>query len=206
MREESSKGMRCAWALALIAAAFALGSCGSGGDPPATSVIKLTSPDIGSNGATKPGIQCGYGPIWITLEWGEVPKGAKELAIYYSRFKYVKDGNERKPVLTYADLLNNIDPSLRRMTANTLPPGVNWSSFGDSCKTQQITGERLLAQVFALEHAKAPREMGRELATQLTEEALADPNPQEGPRSPGKLTGEMTAVGRLFATDGPPRE
>ena len=196
-----------AWALGLIAIALALAGCGGGGDDPqVTSAIKLTSPDVGVDGATKPGIQCGFGPIWVTLEWGQVPEETKELAIYFTRFKSVKAGDGRKLVLTYADLINNIDPSLRRLPANVFPEGANWSSIGDSCPPSQITGERLLAQVFALDKAKAPREIDRRLATRLTEEALDDPHPQEGPRSPGELTNEMTAVGRLFATDGPPRQ
>jgi hypothetical protein len=205
VRQNFTKGIGYAWALGLIAVALALTGCGSGSSTPVTSVIDLKSPDLDANGATQPNVHCGYGPIWMTLEWGTPPEGTKELALYFTRFKYGKAGENRKPVLTYADLLSNIKPSLRRLPANVLPEGANWSSIGRSCPTTE-TGQTLVAEVFALDSAKPPREMKRQLATRLTEEAMADPHPQEASRSPGAFTRDVAAVGRLIATDGPPQQ
>jgi hypothetical protein len=205
VREDSRKGMWQAWGLGLLAIALVLTSCGSGSSAPVTSVIDLKSPSIGADGATLPDAHCGYGPIWLSLEWETPPEGTKELAIYFARFKYVKGpGNGRKPVLTYADLLSNIKPTLHRLPANVLPDGADWSYIGQSCPAAN-TGQTLVAQVFALDRADAPREMKRPLATRLTEEAMADPHPEEAPRSPGKLTRNAVAVGRLIATDGHPQ-
>ncbi len=199
------KATRCVLTLTAVAVAGALTGCGSASSDPVTSVIKLKSPDIGTDGATRPGVHCGYGPIWMTLEWGEVPEATKELALYFTRFKYDTSGDGRKLVLTYADLLNNIDPSMRRLSANVVPPEANWAKIGNSCPAQR-TGQKLVVEVFALERARAPRQMSRQLATRLTKEALADPHPSVAPRSPGELTGEMAAVGRLIASDGPPQQ
>jgi hypothetical protein len=141
----------------------------------------------------------------MTLEWGKVPEDTKELAIYFGRFKYVKGEDGRKLVLTYADLISNVKPSLRRLPANAFPPGATWSNLpGHSCPEAK-TGQNLLLEVFALDQAQTPREMERRLATRLTEEALEDPHPVVSPRPPGKLTREATAVGRLIATYGPPQ-
>jgi hypothetical protein len=205
IREESRKGARRAWGLGLTAFALMLAGCGGGSTSPVTSAIYLKSPDVAANGVTKPNIQCGFGPMWMTLEWGEPPDETKELAIYFGRYKYVKTGNGRNLFLTYADLFSKVKPSLRRLPANEVPDGGEWSYIGASCPAQR-TGQGLVVEVLALDRTDAPRQMGRPLATRLAEEALGEPHPHEAPRSPGDLTREAVAVGRLIAFDGPPRQ
>jgi hypothetical protein len=198
--------MRSALGLGLITFALMLAGCGGGGGgSPVTSVIDLKSPDVAANGVTKPNIECGLGPMWITFEWGKPPDETKELAIYFARFKYTKEGGGRKLVLTWADLFSNVKPSLRRLPANEVPDGADWSDIGTSCPEQR-SGQGLVAEVLALDRAHAPRQMKRPLATRLAEEALAEPHPHEVPRSPGDLTRDAVAVGRLIASDGPPRQ
>lgn len=186
--------------LALVAAtmALALAGCGSGGSAPVTSVIDLKSPGMQANGELKPSVRCGWGSLWIPLEWGEVPEDTKELAIYLGRFKNVKKDGERKVVVQFADLVSKFKPTEHRLVANVLPEGVSWSWFGNNCIGPR-KDVRIMLAVFALDRIRH-REMNRRLATRLTEEALADPKPTEGPRSPGTLTAETAAVGRLITT------
>jgi hypothetical protein len=204
IQEKSRKGTQRAWGLGLIAFALVLAGCGGGSTSPVTSVIALESPGIAADGVTRPSVRCGLGPIWMTLEWEELPEETKEIAIYFGRFKYVKARGGRKLVLTYADLLSKIKPTMRRLPANVVPQGASWSNIaGFSCPAAK-TGQNLLIEVFALDRVHE-REMKRRLATRLTEEALKDPHPSESPRSPGKLTGDTAAIGRMIATYGPPQ-
>jgi len=199
MRGGLKKGAWYAWTLGLIAAALALASCGGSSSPPVTSVLELKSPGVQANGDLKPGIHCGWGVLWVPLKWGEVPEDTKELAIYLGRFKYAKGNGERKVVVQFADLVSKFKPTEHRLVANVLPEGVNWSYFGTNCLQQPQKGQRVLLEVFALDRIH-DREIKRRLATRLTEEALADPHPTEGPRSRGKLTEDATAVGHLITT------
>jgi phosphatidylethanolamine-binding protein (PEBP) family uncharacterized protein len=188
-----------------VAAALALTSCAGGSSPSVTSVIDLKSPGLQANGELKPSIRCGWGSLWVPLEWGDVPKDTKELAIYLGRFKDAKEDGKRKVVVHFADLVSKFKPTERRLVANVLPEGVSWSFFGFNCvPPSQGRGQSILLEVFALDRIRK-RTMKRNLATRLTEEALADPNPTEGPRSPGELTGDAIAVGRLITpyTTGP---
>jgi hypothetical protein len=202
------KPARYAWRLGLIAAVLALTSCGgsgSGSSPPVTSVIDLKSPGLQANGELKPSTRCGWGSLWVPLEWGKLPEGTKELAIYLGRFKYAKENGKRKVVAHFADLVSGFKPTEHRLVANVLPEGVSWSYFGANCVPPALgRGQTILLEVFALDRIHR-RTMERDLATRLTEEALADPNPSEGPRSPGELTGDAVAVGRLITpyTTGP---
>jgi hypothetical protein len=193
------KAARHVWTLGLIAAALALASCGSSSSPPVTSVLELESSGVQANGDLKPSVRCGWGSLWVPLEWGEVPEDTKELAIYLGRFKYAKENGERKAVVQFADLVSKVKPTERQLVANVLPEGVSWSYFGNNCLPKPQKGQRLLLEVFALDRIHH-RAMKRSLATRLTEEALADPHPSEGPRSPGELTEDATAVGHLITT------
>lgn len=195
MRGNPKKTARGIWRLGLIAVVLALVGCG-GSSPPVTSGISLKSKGVQSNGELKLSVRCGWGSFWIPLEWGEVPDDTKELAIFLGRFQYVKENGERKAVVKFADLSSKFKPAERRLVANVLPEGVSWSSFGTNCVTQR-KGQHILLEVFALDQIRH-RTMNTRLATRLVEEALADPHPTEGPRSPGELTTDAAAVGRLF--------
>lgn len=199
MREGRKKAGVPAAVLGLIAMALlAAGGCG-GDSAPVTSAIDLKSEGIQANGELKPSIRCGWGSLWIPLKWGEVPDDTKELAIFLGRFKSVKENGKQKVVAQFADLVSKFKPTERQLVANVLPEGVSWSWFGNNCVTPAPKNARVLLEVFALDRIR-PREMNRRLATRLTEEALADPNATEGPRSPGELTEDATAVGRLITT------
>jgi len=198
MQEHFKKGIRRVCSLWLLAATLALAGCGS--SSPVTSVIDLQSPGVDANGVTQPSVHCGWGAIWVPLEWKGVPEGTKELAIYIGRFKYQKEGNARKLVVPYADLVNQIKPTLRKLPANVLPEGAGWSRTGQITCPPFAQGQRVLVEVFALDRVQEEREMKSRLATRLTEEALADPHPTTGPRSPGKLTEDTAAIGRLVLT------
>jgi hypothetical protein len=203
--EGIEKPARFALRLGLVAAALALTSCGSGSSPPVTSAIDLKSPGMQANGELKPSTRCGWGSLWVPLEWGKLPEDTKELAIYLGRFKYAKENGKRKVVVHFADLISKFKPTEHRLLANVLPEGVSWSSFGTNClPPRRGRGQSILLEVFALNRIRE-RPMKRSLATRLTEEALADPNPTEGPRSPGELTGDAVAIGRLITpyTTGP---
>jgi len=199
MQEGLKKAGLSAAALAITAAALlALGGCG-GSSASVTSVIDLKSEGIQANGELKPSIRCGWGSLWVPLEWGSVPDDTKELAVYLGRFKNVKENGERKVEVQFADLVSKFKPTERQLVANVLPEGVSWSWFGENCIPRASKDARVLLAVFALDHVRH-RAMNRALAKRLTEEALADPNPTEGPRSPGELTEDATAVGRLITT------
>jgi hypothetical protein len=200
MRRGFKKPVRHAWGLGLVALALTLASCGGGGSPPVTSVIDLKSPGVQANGELKPSTRCGWGSLWVPLEWGKLPEDTKELAIYLGRFKHTGENGKRKVVVHFADLVSKFKPTEHRLVANVLPEGVSWSYFGFNCvPPQRGRGQSILLEVFALDRIHQ-RKMTRNLATRLTEEALAHPNPTEGPRLPGELTEDATAVGRLITT------
>lgn len=200
-REDLKKTTWYALGWGLIAAALALAGCGgTSSATPTVSVIDLESPEIKADGTVKPNVHCGWGSIWLPLEWGAAPQGTKELAIYIGRFQYVDEGGSRKLTVPYADLVSEIKPSLRKLPTNVLPEGAGWSNVGlNSCPVGK-RGPRVLIEIFALDREQAHREMKQRLAMRLTEEALADPHPRPGPRPPGKLTGDAIAVGRLITT------
>jgi hypothetical protein len=205
VREGFTKLAGYAWGLGLVAAALLLASCGGGSSAPVTSAIDLKSPGLQANGELKPSTRCGWGSLWVPLNWGKLPEDTKELAIYLGRFKNANEGGKQKVVVQFADLVSKFKPTEQRLVANVLPEGVSWSYFGTNClPPAQGRGQSILLEVFALDRIRE-RTMTRNLATRLTEEALADPNPTEGPRSPGELTGDAVAVGRLIApyTTGP---
>lgn len=189
-------GLRaCASALIAIAIGLGLAACGS--SAPATAVIDLKSPGVQPNGKLKPSVRCGWGSLWVPLEWGDVPGDAKELAILLARFKYV-EGSKQKPKVLFSDLVSKFKPGERKLVANVLPPGVSWSYFGNNCVTSG-QGAYLLLEVFALDNVRE-RKIDRRLATRLTEEALSDSSATEGSRSPGELTEDATGIGRLITT------
>jgi phosphatidylethanolamine-binding protein (PEBP) family uncharacterized protein len=199
-----NKPARYAWSLGLVAA-LALTSCGGGSSTPVTSVIDLKSPGVQANGELKRSTRCGYGSLWVPLEWGKLPEDTKELAIYLGRFEDAKENGKRKVVVHFADLVSKFKPTEHKLVANVLPEGISWAYFGTNClPPPRGRGQSLLLEVFALDRIHQ-RTMKRKLATRLTEEALADPNPTEGPRSPGELTGDAVAIGRLITpyTTGP---
>jgi hypothetical protein len=198
MREDSKKVAWRAPLLVLVAMALMLAGCGT--TSPVTSVINLESPGVKANGATRPSVHCGWGAIWVPLEWGDLPADTKELAIYIGRFKYVNEGGARKLTVPYADLVSEIKPSLRTLSANVLPEGAGWSNVGPTSCPVAKRGQHVLVEVFALDRRQTQREMKQRLAIRLTEEALADPRPSTGPRAPGKLTRDAAAVGRLITT------
>lgn len=198
MREKFKKAARYALGPGLVAAVLALASCGGGSSPPVTSVIDLKSPGLQANGELKPNVRCGWGSLWVPLEWGAVPEGTKELAILLARFEYAKERGERKAIVRFADLVSKFKPTEHRLVANVLPEGISWSYFGTNCVTSG-KGQHLLLEVFALDRIRE-RQMQRRLATRLAEEALADPNSTEGPRSSGELTEDAAAIGRLITT------
>ncbi len=194
------------WPLAMVAATLALAGCGGASpDAPALSAINLKSSALQANGQLKPSTRCGWGSLWVPLQWGKVPKGTKELAIYLGRFKYAgeHEHGKRRVVVQFADLVSKFSPTERRLVANVLPEGVSWSYFGTNCVTAQ-RGQKLLLEVFALDRI-APRQITRPQATRLTEEALAHPRSAAGAPPPGKPLHGATAVGRLITgyTTGP---
>jgi hypothetical protein len=198
MREGRKRGSKRAWLLAPIVAVLALAGCG--GSSPVTSVIDLKSPEVSANGKTGSDVHCGWGAVWLPLEWGDVPAGTNELAIYIGRFKQVKEGSARKLVIPYADLLNRIEPTLHQLPANVLPEGAGWSNLPGSTCPVSARGQRVLVEVLALDRKQTERTLKRGLAIRLTEEALKHPQPIEGPRAAGELTQDTAAIGRLITT------
>jgi hypothetical protein len=198
MREDLKRAGRHACASVLVATVIALGLAACGGSAPITAAIDLKSPGVQANGELKPSVRCGWGSLWVPLEWGDVPGDTKELAILLARFKYVNEGGKRKPVVLFSDLVSKFKPTERRLVANVLPEGISWSYFGTNCVTSG-KGQHLLLEVFALDNVRK-REIDRRLATRLTEEALSDSSATEGSRSPGELTEDTAAVGRLITT------
>lgn len=193
-----------AWPLGLIVAILVLAGCGSASsDNPALSIIDLKSPALQPNGELKQSVRCGWGSLWIPLEWGKVPHDTKELAVYLGRFKYANEHGKRRVVVQFADLISKFKPTEHRLVANVLPEGVSWSHFGANCVTPR-RGQNLLLMIFALDRV-GQRQITRPLATRLTEEALAHPQPTKGAQPPSKPVRDATAVGRLITgyTTGP---
>ena len=193
--------------LALVALATALGLAGCGGAEPSTARLSLWSPAAGADGVLQPAYRCGGGSLWVPLEWGSIPSGTKELAIYIGRYKYLKEGGQRRLIVPFADLVSHVDPSLPRQRANFFPSrGASWSTFGVSCPPVR-RGQHIMLAVFALDRSERERRLTPALAARLTKEALAG-NPTSGePRAPGALTEDASAIGHLLVTYGqePPK-
>lgn len=196
MREGLKRGRLRVCGLALVAIAIPLGMASCGGSSPTTAALDLKSPGVQANGELKAGVRCGWGSLWVPLEWGDVPADTKEIAILLARFKDATGGNGKKPEVRFADLVSKFKPTEHRLVANVLPDGVSWSYFGSNCITSG-RGQRLLLEVFALDNVR-DRKIDRSLATRLAEEALASPDATEAPRAPGELTEDTTAIGRLI--------
>lgn len=202
MRRLGRKALQQGLVLVVLAAIAAFGGCGSGG--PDTETIRLTSAAVDGNGVIKPNFVCGGGSLWLPLDWGPVSSDAKELAIYMGRFKYVKTSHGgRKLVVPFADLVSHINPSLRHLVANTIPTGASWSYFG-SISCLPARGQHILQEVFVLDRRQLNRQLKRPLATRLTREALSQDRADPSSRSPGKLTEDTAAIGRLITTYGTP--
>jgi len=197
MREGYKMATQHALVLAAVTMALGLAGCG-GGSTPVTQAIDLKSSGVQANGELKQNVRCGWGSLWVPLEWGKVPEDTKELAIYLGRFKYAKGNGQQKVDVKFADLVSKVKATEHQLVANVLPEGVSWSFFGSNC-VPNGKGQHVLLEIFALDQIRH-RAMKRSLATRLTEEALAEPNPTEGPRSPGELTEDAVAVGRLITT------
>jgi len=198
MWEGPKKAVWRSRALGVALVSVALAGCG-GGSASVTSAIDLKSPGVQADGKLKPSVRCGWGSLWVPLEWGDVPGDTKELAIMLGRFKRVHGGGRRKVVVQFADLISKFKPTEHKLVANVLPEGVSWSFFGNNCVHPQ-GGQHLLLEVFALDRVR-PRKMTRGLATRLTEEALSDSGSARGSHSPGELTEDAAAVGRLITTN-----
>ncbi len=197
MNRKNSRGKGVLWLLGLIGAILVLAGCGgSSPDSAALSAIDLESPGLQANGELKPSTRCGWGAIWIPVHWGKVPGNTKELAVFFGRFKFANEHSKQGVVVQYADLVSKFKPSEHRLVANVLPEGISWSNFGASCVAVQ-GGQHLLLEVFALDRI-GRRPITHTQATQLTEEALAHPQPIEGTRPPGRPLQGATAVGRLI--------
>jgi hypothetical protein len=204
MDRKNSGGREALRLLGLIAAVLVLAGCGSASsDSPAPSAIDLKSPGLQANGELKPSTRCGWGSLWIPLQWGKVPRNTKELAVYLGRFKLANELGKRKVIVQFADLVSKFNPTEHRLVANVLPEGISWSDFGTNCVTAR-RGQRLLLEVFALDRV-GKRQITRTQATRLTEEALAHPQPPGGAQPPGKPVQDAAAVGRIITgyTTGP---
>lgn len=200
MREGSGKASWLAWALALalvLALAGSMSACG--GASSETSTIDLRSPGVTAAGTTRPNVHCGWGAIWLPLEWGALPDGTKELAIFIEHFK-VQTGKTPKIAIPYADLVTQLSPSLRQIGANVFPDGAGASQIGVFSCRRKTPGMRSLVELFALDRRRTERKLTRPLAIELTEEALAESESGESPRAPGPLTDDAAAVGRILTT------
>src|SRR4051794_10331130 len=134
MDRKNSGGKEVLWLLGLIAAILVLAGCGgTSSDSPALSVINLKSPALQANGELEPSTRCGWGAIWVPLQWGRVPEDTMELAVYFGRFKYANEHGEQRVVVQFADLVSKFKPPEHRLVENVLPEGISWSNFGTDC-------------------------------------------------------------------------
>jgi hypothetical protein len=196
VREKRGRVVWRALAPVLIVLALILTACGS--SSPVTSAIDFRSPAV-EDGVTQPSTHCGWGSIWVPVEWGDVPADTKELAVYIGRYKYVSEGGSRKLVVPFGELVSHIKPSVRQVPPTVLPDGASWSKVGSVSCPIAANGQRLLIGLFALDRIQE-RTMTRSLAMQLTQEALKDPHPTEHPRSPGALTRDAAAASWFTTT------
>jgi phosphatidylethanolamine-binding protein (PEBP) family uncharacterized protein len=109
------------WGAALLAA-LALGGCGSGsGDPRAAAVprIELKSPAFATD-ALPARYTCDGRNISPPLEWGAVPTGAGQLALYLVGF--TPDTTTGRYHLSIEWAVAGLNPALHRLAAGQLPP------------------------------------------------------------------------------------
>lgn len=184
------------WGAVGLAALLALlWASGCGSDSSQIAVIPLESPGgVGANGFLSSSVRCGSGSLWLPLKWGAVPDGTKELAIYLGHFKR-DPGGQRKPVVTFADLVYHISPSLHQNEANYIPDKAQWTTVGEPSCPAPWGNLEIVQAVFAFDRTRV-RHLTREEATRLTEEALKEKRgsrPVSGP--PGPLREDAAGVG-----------
>jgi hypothetical protein len=182
----------------LLGALF-IASCGN--SSPGTTKISFRSAAVKANGKIRASVSCGAGSLWLPLEWGPTPRDTKELAIYIGLFSYKNVKGIKRLEVSFGEIISGVKPTLRRNRADTLPEGVTWSKFGESCP-QDKRGLRVLQELFAFDRAQASRKMDRHLATRLTEEALRNEGIDPDSRSPGPLTEDAVGIGRFTAVYG----
>jgi len=206
--------VKSSWAyLGVLTVALALAGCGqssSESDPPErvsaenSSTIQFESPGVPADGVIPAKYSCGAGSIWIPLEWGSVPPGTKELAVYLGRYSGGKGGSQR-PKVPFGVLITHIDPSTRDIPAGTLPPNSYWVAHNtfNSCGMPR-KGQNMLLQVFALKRPlRTPISMPvSDWATRLTETGLGDDPPPGGPKWVAEITEGALANGQFTATYG----
>jgi hypothetical protein len=183
-----------------------LASCGGGSSDVSTSdvrTIPLWSPGVDAAGVTRDGYGCGAGTIWLPLKWGRVPKGTKELVLYFGR--YENEGGTRRVKVTFSALLVALKPKLRGLPANTYPPGafiVDYNAL-NSCPAT-LRGQHLLVALFARPRAgQVPvGTLSKAFAYTLTEDALGVSPQHSESMAAEKFTDGSLAVGQFTATVG----
>lgn len=194
------------WLLGLLVAGLILVGCGQESSDSSTSgstTIDFWSPAVQANGVISPRVSCGAGTLWLATKWGAVPEEAEELAVYLGRFKYETVDGARRLVAPFGALIYEIDPELRGIAANTFPPEVGPTYFGQNCLPVR-RGQNVLMALYALGNGAAtPQAMTADFATRLTEEALGVKRPGTRSEPAARFLENTLATGHFTATYGP---
>jgi hypothetical protein len=201
------------WGLTTLTAGLILAGCGSSDEEPQSAKIRFESPAVLPDGEISRSYECGFGSMWLSLEWGPPPAGTKELVIYFGR--YIDDGaGSQGFTVPFGILITEIDPTVREIAPNTLPEGAVPVAYrpSNSCPSAR-EGQNVVLQLFALdEERELTREgsssavLDTESVIQLTEDALGMEPSGETSELATTLTEEALGSGSFTATYGPPTD
>jgi hypothetical protein len=187
--------------LGLLAVGVVLAGCGNGSSD--TASISLQSPAVNQAGVSNATVGCpNAGTTWLPLKWGNVPKGTKELNIYFGRYEYKGRSEGRRIEPTFGGLLVAVKPNLSSLPAAVFPTesfAVDYRALHACAK--HPPGERILIVLFARpELGQVPvGKLSKAFATALTEEALGLQPRVEAP-AVTRIIDDSLAMGQLTAT------
>lgn len=123
---------------AMLPLALILGGCGSS-DPSTPEVAKVTlsSPAIASDGPIPAAYTCDGKNVSPPLEWGAVPAGTGELALFVLGFTpSPSNPNSYKASVEWA--VAGVNPDLHKLAAGALPAGAHLGTNSDKKKGYSI--------------------------------------------------------------------
>lgn len=189
----------------LLLVALSLLGCGSSSSSE-ISTIRFDSSGVGRDGVTLASSECGYGTIWLPLEWTAVPEATEELLLYIGQFRReAADGSERI-VVPYASVITGIGPVRRSITTNTIPKEGESGSFEpfSSCPSEK-KGQNFLFRLIALDSRGqvSSGDLSEKAVTQLTEEALGIEPPRATSAWADRVADATLASGQFTVKYGP---
>jgi hypothetical protein len=165
--------------------------------------IRFESAAVRADDVISPRFECGGGSVWLPLRWGAVPPDTEELVVYLGRFIPRKGADPRRLSVPFGIFITKIDPSIRGIPTNTLPPESSYVTYKpfNSCP-QGRRGQNILLRLFALERPVYWRSLSSDAVIEFTESALGMGTSSPAVKWLAELSDQTLASSRIVATYG----